>query len=212
MTSRLVTPLALCALVLASCGPKALTLPEDPVERAATCGAVAAASERSTTNFDSPLSLEAIGRVLHYPILAASSGGTYSPDMAANVQERMSELQDKVVESKWQDLIPACREAFAATTVEEVTLPTERFQAQLGCDELGDFLRSSLEAQDEYVNELGEYRQLSNKLDPILAGGLRARAGADSAAQQDERRKALAAMAKAGPPVAVMRECLARFG
>jgi len=212
MTSRLATPLALCALVLASCGPKALTLPEDPVERAATCGAVAAASERSTTNFDSPLSLEAIGRVLHYPILAASSGGTYSPDTAAKVQERMSELQDKVVESKWQELIPPCRQAFPATTVEEVTLPTARFESQLGCDELGDFLRSSLEAQDEYVNELGEYRQLSNKLDPILAGGVRARAGADSAAQQEERRKALAAMAKAGPPVAVMRECLARFG
>lgn len=202
MNARAVTPLALSALLLSSCGPKTLALPEDPVERAATCGAVAAASERSTTNFDSPLSLEAIGRVLHYPILAASSGGTYSPDTAAKVQARMSDLQDKVVESKWQELIPACREAFPATAIEEVTLPTARFEAQLGCDELGDFLRSSLEAQDEYVNELGEYRQLSNKLDPVVAGR----------AQQDARRKALAAMAEAGPPVAVMRECLARFG
>lgn len=202
MYSRAVTPLALSALLLASCGPKSLELPDDPVERAATCGAVAAASARSTTNFDSPLSLEAIGRVLHYPILAASSGESYSAGTAARVQQRMSELQDRVVESKWQELIPACRQAFPATAVEEVTLPGDRFEAQLGCDELGDFLRTSLEAQEEYVNELGEYRQLSNKLDPVLAGG----------AQQDARRKALAAMAKAGPPVAVMRECLARFG
>jgi len=202
MTSRSVPSLALAALLLASCGPKTLALPADPVERAATCGAVAAASARSATNFDKPLSLEAIGRVLHYPLLAASSGATYSADTAAKVQERMSELQDRVVDSKWQELIPACREAFPATAVDEVSLPGSRFEAQLGCDELGDFLRSSLEAQDEYVNELGEYRQLSNKLDPVLAGG----------AAQAERRKALAAMAKAGPPVAAMRECLERFG
>lgn len=202
MLSRSITASALCALLIASCGPKALALPEDPLERAAMCGAVAAASARSKTDINSPLPLEKIGGVLHYPLLAASSGETYSPDTAAKVQQRMAELQDRVVESKWQELVPACREAFPATAVEEVSLPEGRFEAQLGCDELGDFLRSSLEAQDEYMNELGEYRQLSNRLDPVLAGG----------ADPDRRSKALAAMAKAGPPVAVMRKCLERFG
>ena len=91
-------------------------------------------------------------------------------------------------------------------------MPGDTFQAQLGCDELGDFLRSSLKTQEEYVNELGEYRRLSYKLDSALGGGMRSRAGSDVDAQREERRKALATMAKAGPPVAVMRQCLARFG
>lgn len=200
------------ALLLASCGPKTLVLPEDPVGRAATCGAVAAASGRLATDVDAPLSLEAIGRVLHYPMLAGSAGGSFSSDTATRVQDRMAEIQDSVGEGKWQELIPACQAAFPAAAVKDVTLPADRFQAQLGCDELGDFLRAALKQQDEYVNELGEYRQLSNKLDPLLSGGIRRRAGSDTSAQQDERRKALATMAVAGPPVLVMRQCLARFG
>lgn len=203
---------AAAAMLLASCGPKSLELPQDPVGRAATCGAVAAASERLATDVDSPLSLEAIGRVIHYPMLAGSAGDSFSPDKATEVQKRMTEIQDSVGESKWQELIPACQAAFPATKVEQVALPADRFEAQLGCRELGDFLRSALKQEDEYMNELGEYRQLGNKLEPLLAGGVRSRAGADVAAQQDERRKALAAMTRAGPPVLVMRKCLERFG
>jgi hypothetical protein len=145
-------------------------------------------------------------------MLAASAGESFSTDTAAAVQTRMSQLQDSIVEAKWQDLIPACHAAFPAAAVEQVTLPTDRFVAQLGCDELGDFLRSSLEAKEEYLKELGEYRQLRRKLEATLAAGLRSRAGSENDAQQEERRKSLATMTKAGPPVAVMRACLARFG
>jgi hypothetical protein len=145
-------------------------------------------------------------------MLAGSAGASFSPEVAAAVQKRMSELQDSIVEGKWQDLVPACKAAFPATAIGEVKLPGERFEAQLGCDELGDFLLSSLEAQKSYLNELGEYRQLTNKLEMPVATGLRSRAGADPAARQEERHKALATMAKAGPPDAVMRACLARFG
>ena len=182
------------------------------MDRAATCGSVAAASGRAATAVNAPLPLEAIGRVLHYPLLAGSTGDSFSSERAAQVQARMSELQDSVVEGKWQDLIPACRSAFPATAVTKVELPADRFEAQLGCDELGDFLRSSLQAQEEYVNELGEYRQLSNKLDTSLETGLGSRVGADRGARQEQRRKALSTMAKAGSPILVMRACLARFG
>ena len=58
------------------------------------------------------------------------------------------------------------------------------------------------------MNELGEYRDLADKLEPALTAGLPA---SDSAAKE-QRNKALATMAKAGPPVAVMRQCIARFG
>ena len=145
-------------------------------------------------------------------MLAGSAGEGFSSDIAAAVQTRMSELQDSIGEGKWQDLIPACNAAFPAAAIDQVTLPTDRFAAQLGCDELGDFLLSSLEAQEEYLNEFGEYRQLTNKLEATVAAGLRSRAGSDPDARQEERRKALATMAKAGPPVAVMRACVVRFG
>ena len=204
--------MAACGWSLAACGPQALALPEEPIDRAAMCGSVTAASARAATAVGAPLSLEAIGKVLHYPMLAGSAGERFSSDIAAAVQTRMSELQDSVGEGKWQDLIPACNAAFPATSIDQVTLPADRFAAQLGCDELGEFLLSSLEAQDEYLNELGEYRQLTNKLETTVAAGLRSRTGSDSDARQDERRQALATMAKAGPPVAVMHACLVRFG
>lgn len=200
------------ALLLVSCGPQALVLPEEPIDRAATCGSVAAASARAATAVGAPLSLDGIGSVLHYPMLAGSAGESYSSDAAEAVQKRMSELQDSIGEGKWRDLIPACNAAFPAAATDRVTLPADRFEAQLGCDELGDFLLSSLEAQEEYLNEFGEYRQMANKLETTVAAGLRSRAGPDPDARQDERRKALATMAKAGPPVAVMRACLTRFG
>ncbi|MGI8705687.1 MAG: hypothetical protein ACR2JJ_07820 [Sphingomicrobium sp.] len=200
------------AWLLASCGPKTLVLPEEPVDRAATCGSVTAASARAATGVGAPLSLEAITRVLHYPLLAGSAGESFSSDTAAAVQARMSELQDSVGDANWQDLVPACNAAFPAAAVDQVTLPKDRFVAQLGCDELGDFLRSSLEAKEEYLKELGEYRKLGNDLETTLAAGLRSRAGSETSAHQEERRKALATMAKAGPPVPVMRACLDRFG
>ena len=200
------------AMLVASCGPKTIELPEDPVGRAATCGAVAAASARLATDVDAPLSLEAIGGVLHYPMMAGSAGDSFSSDAATQVQKRMADIQDRVGEGKWQDLIPACRAAFPATAVTDVALPEDRFEAQLGCDELSDFLRSALKQEEEYVNELGEYRQLSYKLDPTVGPGVRSRAGPNVADQQEVRRKALATMAKAGQPVLVMRKCLERFG
>jgi hypothetical protein len=200
-------------LLLASCGPKTLTLPEQPVDRAATCGVIAADSARlATRDIQAPLPFDAMGRIIHYPLLAGSTGGSFSSEVAAEVQTRMTELQDRISEGKWQELIPACRTAFPATAVEQVKLPVDRFDAQLGCVELGDFLRTALEEHSEYANELAEYRDLSMKLEATLGTGLRSRAGSDPRARKEERRKALATIAKAGPPVAALRECLARFG
>jgi len=200
-------------LLLASCGPKALTLPDQPVDRAATCGVIAAQSARlAARDIQAPLPFDAMGRIIHYPLLAGSTGGSFSTEVAAEVQARMTELQDRISEGKWQELIPACRTAFPATAEDQVKLPVDRFEAQLGCVELGDFLRSALEAQAEYGNELAEYRGLSMKLETTLGKELQSRVGSDQRARRAERRKALATIAKAGPPVTVLRECLVRFG
>ena len=207
------TPLLICAILLASCGPRTLVLPDQPVDRAATCGVVAAAEARAATaDIKAPLPFDAMGRILHYTLLAGSTGERFSPGTAADVQKRMTELQGGITEGKWQDLIPACRAAFPATAVREVELPADRFEAQLGCYELGDFIRSALEKQGKYDTELRAYRQLGYTLDAPLGVGLRARAGSGVEAQREARGEALAAIAKAGPPVAVMKECVARFG
>jgi hypothetical protein len=210
----MIRPLLMAStLLLASCGPKTLALPDLPVDRAATCGVIAANSARlATHDIQAALPFEAMGRIIHYPLLAGSTGDSFSSEVAAKVKIRMTELQDRIGEGKWQELVPACRTAFPATAVEQVKLPADRFDAQLGCVELGDFLRSALDEQAEYANELAEYRNLGTKLEATLAAGLRSRAGPDLRERQGERRKALATMAKAGPPVAVLRECLARFG
>ncbi len=201
------------AMLLASCGPKTLALPEQPVDRAATCGVVAVAEGRlGTADIKAPVPFEAMGRVLHYPLLAGSAGESFSSETAADVQKRMTDLQDSITEGKWQELIPACRAFFPATAVRDVKLPADRFDAQLGCYELGDFIRSALEDQGKYDNELGEYRQLDYKLDAAVGPALRARVGGGLEAQQEARRKALATIAKAGPPVEVMKQCVSRFG
>jgi hypothetical protein len=210
----MIRPLLMTSLLLlASCGPKTLALPDEPVDRAATCGVIAAQSARlATHDIQASLPFDAMGQIIHYPLMAGSAGESFSPEIAAQVQSRMTALQERISEGKWQELIPACRTAYPATTVEQVKLPDDRFDAQLGCVELGDFLRSALDEQAEYANELGEYRDLGTKLENTLVTGLRSRAGSDPGGRQQERRKALATMAKAGPPIAVLRECLARFG
>lgn len=199
-------------LLLSACGPKPLTLPEEPVDRAATCGVIAAQSARlATHDIQAQLPFDAMGRIIHYPLLAGSAAGSFSPEIAAKVKGRMTALQDRISEGNWQELIPACQAAFPATELQPVKLPDDRFDTQLGCVELADFLRSALQDQSEYANELAEYRDFARKHETALASGLRSRVGESLPARHEERRKALAGIAKAGPPVAVLKECLARY-
>jgi hypothetical protein len=201
------------ALLLTSCGPKSLELPPQPIDRAATCGVVAAAEARAgTTDVKAPLPFASMETILHYPLLAGSAGDSFSADTASAVQSKMTELQERIIAGKWQDLVPACKAAFPATAMTKVELSADRFQAQLGCYELADFIRSALEKGGEYDNELSSYHALSMKLDTALGPGMRSRGGTDFKAQQNERHKALARIAKAGPPTEVMRQCVVRFG
>lgn len=201
------------ALSLASCGPKSLDLPQEPIERAATCGVIAANSARAATaDIKADIPFEGIGRVLHYTLLGGSSGGSFDPKAATAVQEKMSELQNRIADAKWQEVIPACQAAYPAAYATKVTLPVDRFEAQLGCYELHDYLRSALEEKGDYAGDLADFRELGTKLDASIGPGLKARAGADLEAQKTERHKALAAIALAGSPVPVLRECKAKFG
>lgn len=200
------------ALLLAACGPKALTLPDDPIDKAATCGVVTAAEARSTSNARAALPLEAQGRILHYALLGGLSDDGFSPEKASAVTRRMSDLQDDITSGDWQSLVPVCAAAYPATQVETVTLPVDRFDAALGCDEVSRFMTTALQGSEkDYGRAIASYYDLARTLDGVLAPDIRARAGASLEAQQKVRHTALARMATLGPPVPVLRQCLERF-
>jgi hypothetical protein len=204
----------LLVLASASCGgPKALTLPADPVDRAATCGIVAAAQARSATaDINQPLTLQAQGHILHYALLAASQGGRFAAETASAASKRMSDLQAQVTSGKWQGLEPDCAAAFpAAAATGEVTLPKDRLNAQLGCSELAQLTATALESDKHYSAQTTQYRQLRAKLSDRMGPALRARVGSDLTAQRAAAEKALAEMAKLGSPVAVLDQCLKTF-
>lgn len=200
-------------LFLSGCGKEALQLPADPVDRAATCGVVAAATARTAvTSVQAPLPLAAQGKIYHYALLAASAGERFDPETANRVNKRMGELQESITGGKWKALAAPCDAAFPAAGKTEVTLPEGRLDAQLACEELGEFISVALEGEEiHYGNELAAYRRMRSDLNDALGPGLRARAGADLEAQTRERQRALAAAAKLGSPIAVLDTCAKRF-
>ena len=198
----------------AGCGPRALSLPADPVDRAATCGVVATIEARAATrDIKAPLALEAQEHVLHYALLAGAEGESFSTERSNAVLKRMPELQEAISEGKWQELVPACREAFPQAQASEVKLPGSSVDARLQCDELGDFLSRALKSQGaHHAARLNDYEALARNINRTLGPGLRARAGSDLKAQREERRKALAKAARLGSPSAVMKQCVERYG
>jgi hypothetical protein len=183
------------------------------VDRAATCAIVTAAAARATADVADALPLEAQGRILHHALLAASEGGEFSSETANAVSRRMNELQEEVTQGRWQALAPACAEAFPVADRTAVALPEGRFEAQIACHELSDFLGTALLQQEiHYGNELAAWSRLRRELGDAMAPGLRSRAGRAVAAQQRERRRALAGAAQLGSPAAVMAACTERFG
>jgi hypothetical protein len=206
-------PFALLPLLLAGCESRPLRLPADPVDRAATCGVVAAAAARTAVpDVKAPLPLAAQGRIFHYALLAASAGGAFEADTANRVNTRMRELEAGITGGKWKDLVPACDAAFPTTAKTEVALPSGRFEAQIACEELAEFTSVALEGSErDFGNELAAYRRMRTELNDAIGPGLRARAGPNLKAQTSERNRALAAATALGSPIPVLDKCRERF-
>jgi hypothetical protein len=203
----------LAAFSLAGCGARALQLPADPVDRAATCAVVAAATARTAVkDIKAPLPLAAQGRIFHHALLAASEGGEFSAETANRVNKRMVELEERITGGKWRDLAPACDAAFPAAGRTDVTLPAAGFEARIACEELAEFASVALDGEElHFGNELAAWRRMRTELNDAIAPGLRVRAGARPEAQRKERNRALAAAAKLGSPVSVLDKCTERF-
>lgn len=205
----------LLGLVLAGCGQKELTLPADPVDRAATCGVVTAAAARAgVADIKAPLPFEQQGRIMHYAMLAASEGKAFDSARAAAVVNRMSELESGITGGKWETLVQPCAEAYPATQATgAVTLPADALQAETGCYALATFLTKALGAQDAaYGDRLAEYGGMNRALDPKIGAAL-ARRGINSKSERAAamRAEALARMVKLGPPMSVMARCVEKY-
>lgn len=202
------------ALLLSGCGPKALALPANPVDKAATCGIVEAAMARKTGDAaKGDLPFDEQGRILHYALLAASEGGSFSRDVVAKVVDRMSALQDNVTKGDFEKLVVPCHQAYpAAARATPEPLPADAFTARLGCYELGSFLNHALPGQNpEYGERLSEYGSLRRRLDVPVGASLSQRGAKSTEAQDKLRARALATMVGLGAPMAVMNQCLAKY-
>jgi hypothetical protein len=205
----------LLGLVLAGCGQKQLALPADPIDRAATCGVVAAAAARAgVADIKAPLPFEQQGRIMHYAMLAASEGKAFDTSRAAAVVKRMPELEGGITGGKWETLVQPCAEAYPATQATgPVTLPADPLQAETSCYALATFLARALGAQDvAYGDRLTEYGSMNRALDPKIGAAL-ARRGIDSKSERaaEMRAEALAKVVKLGPPMTVMARCLEKY-
>lgn len=214
MRVAIITP-ALLGLVLSGCGQKQLALPDDPIDRAATCGVVAAAGARAgTSNIAAPLPFEQQGKTMHYAMLEASEGKAFDTARAAAVVDRMPQLEGNITGGKWQELAKPCADAYPATQIATPTLPADTALARRGCYALGAFLARALGSQDAaYGDRLTEYGKMNRALDPKLGADLAAKGiKSDSDQATELRNTALATMVKAGQPMAVMTSCLEKFG
>ena len=205
--------LLMLPLALAGCGQKEAGFPDDPVQRAATCGVVAAAEARRTSgNVESKLSIEQQGRILHYALLAGAEGESFDQARAAAVVKAMPGLGDTVTGRDWAPLIAQCEAAYPATkSAGEVKLPDDPLTAQAGCLELADFFTSALRASEaDYAERMRAYDAMERNLDIRLGRTSRAR-GLSQEQATGARDKAMATMIGLGSPTAVIDACVARF-
>lgn len=202
------------ALLLASCGPQKLALPGDPVDRAATCAVVSAASARSgATPVSGGLGFDAQTRIIHYAMLAGTDDKGFSAKRTAAVIPRMSELESHVTGGKWQELAAPCDAVFPEVKkVTGIELPAAKFDAQLGCYAMGDFLTRSVQTSDPKGEEtLATYNKLHGQLDAPIGAGLKARGASGVAKTQALKDEALGRMTRLGAPIKVMELCTSRF-
>lgn len=211
-TNAILLPL-MAALTLPRCASKPPALPDDPVELAASCGVIAAASERETAGIKGDLPAEAQERIFHYPLLAGAAGKSFDDDRAQAVFQRMPKVFDSVIQGKWQTLKPACAKAFPQTQIAQPTLPAGKLDGMLQCYVLADFMRRSLGgAGAAYTEASMRYGIFTTKLDTKMTSALDSAGLKNGPALQARRAEALSAAAKLGQPPAVIAACMKKYG
>jgi hypothetical protein len=200
------------ALLLPGCGEKVPTLPDEAVDRAATCGVVSAASQREKAGVKGELPAEAQEGIFHYALLAGAEGAEFDSERAGAVFKRMPGLFDSTIKGKWQVLQPACATAYPATTNSAPTLPDGKLDSALQCYVLVDFMRKAFGSQGgSYADASMKLGVLSTKLDAKVSPMLKSAGLGAGDALQKKRNEALSSVAKLGQPRAVIKACEAKY-
>lgn len=202
------------ALMLAGCGPKQLALPSDSVGKAATCAVVSAADARlKAPDAKGDLDFDAQTRIIHYAMLAGSEGRNFEAKQASAVVNRMGEVEATVTNGNWQDLVAPCDQAYPAVKkTAGLQLPKGKFDAELGCYSMGDFLMKTVTTTDPKAHErFADFQKMKRNLDASIGTVLKARGAGDYEKTQALKEVALARMTKLGAPAEVMKICTQRF-
>ena len=196
------------ALAVGGCAKQEPKFPTDALDQAATCGVVAAASEREAAGLKGELPADAQARILHYAMLYASTGKALDQDKVNAVSKRMPALFDQTIKGDWKKLQPTCAATFPASQVKQPVLPAKPLDAMLQCDALAEFLRKALADQGSTYGEAANaYGMFIEKLDPKLSPALRAAGLRGVDALRERKLEALAAAARLGQPPAVIHAC-----
>ena len=209
-----VAAVSAAALMLGSCGPKQLTLPSDPIDRAATCAVVSAADSRAKApEAKGDLDFDAQTRIIHYAMIAGSEGNGFSAKRASAVVNRMGEVEADITNGKWQDLVAPCDQAYPVVKkIDGIELPKGRFDAELGCYSMGDFLVKTVTTTDPRAQEsFAAFQKMKRRLDGPIGSALKARGAGSYVKTQALKEAALVQMTKLGAPAEVMKICTSRF-
>ena len=200
-------------LAMTACGSKPLTLGETAVDKAATCGVVAAAAGRKgSTDIKAPLSVEARGQMLSYALLAGSEGDKFAPETTGAVIKRMPEMADAVTDTNWEKLVAPCQQEFPTANASAPELPKDPLISAVGCDQITSFMRKALAGDPQYEETQIRYGKLDAKLDGKVAPLLAKNGMASEEKAKDQKMTAMATFAKLGPPDKLMDACIARYG
>lgn len=205
--------LTMFGTALASCGKQEIALPADPVDRAATCAAVAASQMREGSNNLGALAFEQQGHLMHYALLEGAATPIFSQDQTAAVVKRMPEVEAGVTGGKWQPLVAQCAAAYPATVkITDITLPADPMDARLGCYALASFITGALQQQDAtYPDQLKTYMDFRRDQDDQVGAAYAARGITSDEAKDKARKQALSKIVKLGSPMAVMTVCLEKY-
>lgn len=133
---------AAALLLTGACQPTpALTLPDDPRERVATCVAVEAPTDGAASP-DRSGSADGTIRMMQISLYAASSAAD-ADSSATTVSERAAQLVEELSTQDFASLAAPCRDAYPAPYGPAAPLPSDPLEAAYVCITAANILRDA---------------------------------------------------------------------
>lgn len=133
---------AAALLLTGACQPTpALTLPEDPRERIATCVAVEALNDAAPSP-DQSGTADGTIRMMQISLHVATSAAD-ADSSATAISERTAQLAEELATQDFASLTAPCREAYPAPYGPEAPLPSDPLEAAYICITAANILRDA---------------------------------------------------------------------